>query len=92
MTDNLKRYLPEEVPNNLFTQNKLSRMGLSPINDHIAYVVYPEQKREYKLYSIDKTRKPNRQKGLSLVEKDLTVEQVLEERKRELEVRRAQLE
>jgi hypothetical protein len=91
MTDNLKRYLPEEVPNNLFTQNRLSRMGLSPTSDHIAYVVYPEQKREYKLYSIDKTRTPKRQKGLSLVEKDLTVEQVLAERKRELAVRKGQL-
>jgi hypothetical protein len=46
--DNLKRYLPEEVPDHLFTQNKLKRMGLVPTEEHVAFVVYPEQGREYK--------------------------------------------
>lgn len=87
----LNRYLPEEVPDNLFTQNKLNRMGLAPTSDHVALVSYPEQKREYKLYDLNYTRKRKKQQGFSLVVKDLTVEQVLEERKRELEVRKSQL-
>jgi hypothetical protein len=87
----MKRYLPEEVPDHLFTQNKLNRVGLATTSEHVAYVFYPEQKREYKLFDINNTRKRKQQKGLSLVEKDLTVEQVLEERKRELEVRKSQL-
>jgi hypothetical protein len=91
MTDeNLMRYLPEEVPDHLFTKNRLSRMGLVPTQEHVAFVSYPEQKREYKLYDIVATRKPKRQNGLSLVIKDLTVEQVLQERKHELEVRKNQ--
>ncbi|MGZ0086844.1 hypothetical protein ACWNXI_15090 [Caldibacillus thermoamylovorans] len=89
--DNLKRYLPEEVPDHLFTQNKLKRMGLVPTEEHVAFVVYPEQGREYKLYDIQATRRPKRQKGFSLQIRDLTVEQVLQERKRELEVRKVQL-
>lgn len=92
MTDsNLKRYLPEEVPDYLFTKNRLIRMGLTSTAENIAYVVYPEQKREYKLYDINDTRRTKRQKGLSLVIKDLTVEQILVERKRELEIRKNQL-
>jgi len=92
MSDNeIKRYLPEEVPDHLFTQNRLRRMGLSPTEEHVAYVMYPEQKREYKLYDVNSTRQPKRQKGLSLVIKDMTIDQVLEERKHELEVRKSQL-
>ena len=44
----MKRFLPEEVPDHLFTQNKLNRMGLATTSEHVAYVSYPEQKREYK--------------------------------------------
>lgn len=91
MGQELKRYLPEEVPNHLFTQNKLNRMGLAATSEHVAYVSYPEQKREYKLFDINNTRERKKQKGLSLVVKDFTVEQVLEERKHELEVRKSQL-
>lgn len=89
--DDTPRFLPEEVPNYLFTQNKLSRMGLAATEGHVAYVRYPEQKREYKLYDIKATRERKKQKGFSLVIKDMTVEEVLAERKRELEVRKSQL-
>ena len=53
--DAVKRYLPEDVPDNLFTKNKLNQMGLVPTQEHQAFVVYPEQKREYKLYNINAT-------------------------------------
>ncbi|MMZ70205.1 hypothetical protein D1872_331960 [compost metagenome] len=66
-------------------------MGLAATADHVAYVMYPEQKREFKLYDINVTRRRKQQKGFSLVNKDMTVEEVLEERKRELEVRKSQL-
>ncbi len=91
MSDNLKRYLPEEIPDHLFTQNKLNMMGLAATADHVAYVMYPEQKREFKLFDINVTRRRKQQKGFSLVNKDMTVEEALEERKRELEVRKGQL-
>ncbi|KAA9012283.1 hypothetical protein [Niallia endozanthoxylica] len=52
-----KRYLPEEVPDNLFTQNRLNQMGLTPTSEHVAFVIYPEQKREYKLFDVSNTRK-----------------------------------
>jgi hypothetical protein len=89
--ESLRRYLPEEVPDHLFTRNKLNMMGLAATADHVAYVVYPEQKREYKLYDISNTRKRKQQKGFSFVLKNMTVEEVLAERKRELEVRKSQL-
>ncbi|GEN85066.1 hypothetical protein SLU01_33780 [Sporosarcina luteola] len=90
MSNEIMRYLPEEVPDHLFTQNRLNRMGLATTGEHVAYVSYPEQKREYKLFDINNTRKRQKQKGFSLVVKDLTVEQILEERKHELEIRRRQ--
>ena len=86
----LKRYLPEEVPDHLFTQKKLNRMGLASTTDHVSYVVYPEQKSEYKLFDINFTRERKKQKGFSLVVKDMAVKQILNERKRELEVRKEQ--
>lgn len=89
--DSVKHYLPEEVPDHLFTQSRLSRMGLAPTAGHVAYVVYPEQRQQFKLYDINATRKRKQQKGFSLVQKDATVEQILAERKRELEVRKIQL-
>lgn len=58
------QYLPEEVPDHLFTQSRLSRMGLKPTAD-LAYVVYPEQKTKYKLFHIDETQQRKQQKGLS---------------------------
>jgi hypothetical protein len=87
----IKRYLPEEVPDHLFTQNKLNRMGLATTSEHVAFVVYPEQKREYKLFDINHTRKRKQQKGFSLVVKDISVEEVLEKRRHELKVRKSQL-
>ncbi|MEC0244168.1 hypothetical protein P4H66_30605 [Paenibacillus dokdonensis] len=83
MTSNeILHYLPEEVPDHLFTQSRLSRM---------AYVVYPEQKTKYKLFDINGTQQRKQQKGLSLIQKNATVEQILADRKHEIEVRRAQL-
>ncbi|UGB29959.1 hypothetical protein [Metabacillus sp. B2-18] len=91
ISQEMKRYLPEEVPDYLFTQNKLNRMGLATTSEHVAYVYYPEQKREYKLFDINNTRKCKQQTGFSLVVKDMTVEQVLKERRRELKLRKNQL-
>ncbi|ODP26010.1 hypothetical protein PTI45_04646 [Paenibacillus nuruki] len=89
--DEILEYLPEEVPDHLFTQNKLSRMGLKPIAESVACVSYPEQKRKYKLFNIHKTQQRKKQKkGLSLVQKDATIEQILDERSHEIEVRRIQ--
>jgi hypothetical protein len=42
-------YLPEEVPDHLFTQSRLRHMGLTSIAVPVAYVVYPEQKTKYRL-------------------------------------------
>lgn len=86
-----KQYLPEEVPDHLFTQSRLSRMGLAPTAEHVAYVVYSEQRQQFKLYDINATRRRKQQKGFSLVQKDATVEQILAERKHEIEVRKNQL-
>lgn len=89
--ESVQHYLPEELPDHLFTQSRLSKMGLVPTGEHTAFVVYPEQHQKFKLYDISATRRRKQQKGLSLVQKDATVEQILAERKRELEVRKAQL-
>lgn len=91
MSDSLKHYLPEEVPDHLFTQSRLSRMGLAPTAEHVAYVIYPEQRQQFKLFDISATRKRKQQKGLSGMIKNLSVEEVLAERRRELEVRKSQL-
>ena len=89
--ESIRHYLPEEVPDHLFTQSRLSRMGLAPTAEHVAYVAYPEQRQSFKLYDISGTKKRKPQKGLSGMIKDLTVDEVLAERKRELEVRKNQL-
>lgn len=62
-----KRYLPDEVPDHLFTQSRLNRMGLVPTAEHVAYVVYPEQRQQFKLYDISATRKRKQQKEFSLM-------------------------
>ncbi|WP_420768594.1 hypothetical protein ACNR9V_01010 [Parageobacillus thermoglucosidasius] len=84
--DNLIRYLPEEVPNYLFTRNELKQMGLVPINEeeHEAWVTYTDQKREYKLYHINKTRrpKPQKNKGISLTITNRTIDDILEKRRK----------
>lgn len=74
----------------MFTGNKLSQMGLVNTEEHVAWVVYPEQKREYKLYDISLTRKRKRQKnsGLILTRNNMSVEEVLKEREHEMKVRR----
>lgn len=92
MGDNLLRYLPEEVPDNLFTRNELKQMGLVPIDpeDPDAWVIYTDQKREFKLFHIEKTRKPKPQKkkGISLTTTNRTVEEILEKRRRRFEYNR----
>jgi hypothetical protein len=90
----MKTYLPEEVPNNLFTLNKLKLMGLTPTAEHVALVSYPEQRREYKLYDIKETRKPkkqNREGVITLTRTDATLEEILKEREWEMRVRKSQL-
>jgi hypothetical protein len=62
-------------------------MGLTPTADPVAFVVYPEQKTKYKLFDINGTRQRKQQKGLYLVQKNAAVEQILAERRHEIEVR-----
>lgn len=84
------RYLPEEVPDFLFTRNELKSMGCVPTQEAAAYVSYPEQKKEYPLFHIEETKLTKRQSGLSLIRKDCTIEEVMEKRKNALEVRKKQ--
>lgn len=86
MPNHLKRYLPEEVPDNLFTRNELNYMGRVPIEIKFpdAIVSYEDQKREFNLYEIEKTREPKRQKinGISLTIRDKNVEDILGKRRK----------
>ena len=82
---NLKVYLPNAIPDNLFTRNELNSMGLVPINSDKpdALVEFPQQKSIYNLYEIEKTRKPKmHKKTFNLIVRDNTVEDILEQRKR----------
>lgn len=89
MGDNLVKYSPEEVPDYLFTRNELQYMGLVPLSveDYDAWVYYADQKREYKLFHIEKTRrpKPQKNKGLSLTITNMTVQDILKKRKKRFE-------
>jgi hypothetical protein len=89
MEDHFIRYLPEEVPDYLFTRNELKQMGLVPIdpNEPDAWVNYTDQTWEYKLYHIVKTRKPKPQKnkGISLTITNRIVEYIFEKRRRRFE-------
>jgi len=86
-----KIYLPEEVPDDLFTDSRLRKMGLVATAEHIAYVSYPEQNNIFKLYDIANTRKRKQQKKTSLRSKNSAIENILEERKNEMKVRKSQL-
>lgn len=90
-SDETPRYLPENVPDSLFTRNELKSMGRIPNQESAAYVSYPEQKREYPLFQIEETKLTKRQKGFSLVPKDYTIEEVLDKRKHALKVRLLQV-
>lgn len=78
--DQLPRYLPSEVPDDLFTNQELSRMGKVPTNSVEAFVKYLDQKREFKLFRITETRDSKRQSGYTLVRKDYGVQEVLDRR------------
>jgi hypothetical protein len=78
----LIRYAPKEVPDHLFTRNELSKMGLVQTGEHEAFVYYPDQKREFKLFNIEETRIPKKQSGFSLVMTDRTLEETLQRCKR----------
>jgi hypothetical protein len=79
------RYLPEELPNHLFTQKKLSQLGLVPIGEHVAYVSYPEQK--------NATSQQKKQKSSKVLTRlgSMTVENILKERENEMKIRKEQL-
>lgn len=87
----IPRFFPEEVPDYLFTQNELKSMGRIPAGELSAFVTYPEQKNEFKLFHIDNSRLTKKQSRPSLLSNVLTVEEVLEKRKRSLAVRKEQL-
>lgn len=85
------RYLPEDVPDSLFTKSELSQMGLVHLKDEVAYVSYPEQRREYKLYFIDHVRVQKKQKSSLILNVVDTIEEVLNRRKNAIKVRGEQL-
>ena len=91
MKDNLKQYLYEEVPDNLFTRNELQLMSMIPLNidEPDASVYYPEQRRSFKLYDIKKTRKREKYKPKTpeLPVIILTIDEVLERRRRYIKQR-----
>jgi len=77
----------------LFTNNKLKQLGLVNTEEHVAWVIYPEQKREYKLYDISLTRQRKKQKSSGFLSRSghMSVEKVLQEREHEMKVRLSQL-
>ncbi|MNI65063.1 hypothetical protein D3C73_1205460 [compost metagenome] len=66
----LKIYFPQDVPDHLLTKNKLKKMSLRPISEHVGFVVYPPQTRKYKLYSLEQARPIDPQAGFSLLYAD----------------------
>jgi len=85
------RYLPEAVPDSLFTKSELSRRGLVPIYDKVAFVKYPEQRREYKLFSIEQVREQKRQESSLRFRSVTSKEEVLKRREHAIQVRKEQL-
>lgn len=85
-TKDLPRYSPDGVPDYLFTRNELKYMGLVPLNveGFDGLVNYSDQKREYKLFHIEKTRKPKPQqnKGISLTITDMSVQDIHKKKKK----------
>lgn len=82
----LPQYEVGTVPDTLFTRNELNQLGKVPIdpNEVAGFVVYPDQNREFKLYHIDKTREPKKQKtdGIRLTAVvSRSVTEILERRK-----------
>ncbi|MGY0691967.1 hypothetical protein ACW2QC_04140 [Virgibacillus sp. FSP13] len=74
----------------MFNKSKLAKMNLVPTTEHEAFVVYPEQKRENRLYDINKTQTPKRRQssGFSLTVRDQTKENVLQQRREEIVIER----
>lgn len=91
--DYLPHYLPEFIPDNLFTRNGLRKMRRKTKENHVGFVYYPEQKRKYKLYDVNKSYKfvPKTDNPLTVYEKVYTLEEMLERRKNEIELRAKQL-
>lgn len=82
------RYLPETVPDSLFTKSELSRMGLVPLHDEVAYVRYPE--RDTNCFRL--TRSETKEAVSSLLVNAVdSIEEVLKRRKNAIEVRNEQL-
>ena len=78
-----KQYSPDKVPDYLFTKNELKRMGRVPIKEHAtASVYYSDQNRSFPLFDLQVTRETRQQKGLSLVNKEMTPEDIISRRKR----------
>lgn len=80
--DNIQQYLPDSVPDLLFTKNELKYMGRVPTGDPIASVYYPDQKRSFPLFDLQATRTKRKQKGFSLISKDMTPQDIIKLRKR----------
>ncbi|MFB5268111.1 hypothetical protein ACE41H_15190 [Paenibacillus enshidis] len=79
--DNLQQYLPDNVPDLLFTKNELKYMGRVPNGDPVASVYYADQKRSFPLFDLQATRTTRKQKGFSLISKNETPEDIIKRRK-----------
>jgi len=84
--EEMQRYIVGTVPDTLFTRNELNQLGKVPLkpSEFDGYVVYPDQKREYKLYHIEKTREPKKQRndGIRLTATpERSLEEILKRRK-----------
>ncbi|OAB38725.1 hypothetical protein PMSD_06855 [Paenibacillus macquariensis subsp. defensor] len=70
----MRIYYPNHVPSHLFSRNKLKKMSLRPISEHVGYVIYPPQHRRYKLYSLEDARPMDKHTGYSLLIEDTSVD------------------
>lgn len=89
-SSSIPRYLPEDVPDYLFTQNELKSMGRVPAGEFNAFVKYPEQRNEFKLFHIEDSKMTKKQSKSSMLRSLYTIEETLEKRKRAIKGRKQQ--
>lgn len=63
----MKTYTFDKAPSYMFTKSKLKKMALVPISGHSAFVVFPPNRRRYKLYSLEDARPINPEAAYSIL-------------------------
>ncbi|OBZ11965.1 hypothetical protein A8L34_16755 [Bacillus sp. FJAT-27264] len=63
----MRTYTCDKVPSYMFTKSKMRKMGLVPVSEHSAFVLFPPNRRKYKLYSLENARPINSQAGYSVI-------------------------